>query len=91
MDLWNAKRHPSQIYELIAALVIFAVLWFQNSESSPGILFLTFTALTAGSRLFLETFRGDSTLVFGEYRLGQVVAWAVLAVVLFASDLIHKK
>ena len=90
IDLWNATRHPSQIYELIAALVIFAVLWLQNSESRPGILFLTFTALTAGSRLFLEAFRGDSTLVFGEFRLAQVVAWIVLAGVLLASDLIRK-
>jgi phosphatidylglycerol---prolipoprotein diacylglyceryl transferase len=90
IDLWNATRHPSQIYELIAALVIFAILWFQNSESRPGILFLTFTALTAGSRLFLEAFRGDSTLVFGQYRLAQVAAWAVLAVVLFAGETINR-
>ena len=78
IDLWNAKRHPSQIYELIASLVIFGILWFQKSEARPGILFLTFTAWTAGSRLFLEAFRGDSTLVFGEFRLAQVVAWVVL-------------
>ena len=82
IDLWNARRHPSQIYELIAALVIFAVLWLQNSESRPGILFLTFTALTAGSRLFLEAFRGDSTLVFGGLRLAQVVAWVILAILI---------
>ena len=91
IDLWNAKRHPSQIYELIASLAAFGLLWYQKSESPPGILFFTFTALTAGSRLFLEAFRGDSTLVFGEFRLAQVVAWVVLAVVLFASDLIRKK
>jgi phosphatidylglycerol:prolipoprotein diacylglycerol transferase len=91
IELWNAKRHPSQIYELIASLAIFGILWFPRSESRPGILFLTFTALTAGSRLFLEAFRGDSTLVFGDYRLAQVVAWAVLAVVLVTSDLIRKE
>ena len=90
IDLWNAKRHPSQIYELFASLVIFGLLWFQKSESHPGILFLTFAGLTAGARLFLEAFRGDSTLVFGEFRLAQVVAWVVLGVVLFASESIRK-
>ena len=33
-----------------------------------------FTALTAGARLFLEAFRGDSTLVLGGLRLAQAVA-----------------
>jgi len=80
IDLWNATRHPSQIYELIASLLIFGLLWFAKTNPRPGILFLKFIALTAGTRLFLEAFRGDSTLIFGEYRLAQIVAWAVLAI-----------
>ena len=91
IDLWNAKRHPSQIYEFITSLAIFGILWFQKLESRPGILFLTFAALTAGSRLFLEAFRGDSILVFGEFRLSQVVAWVVLAGVLIVSEIARQK
>jgi phosphatidylglycerol:prolipoprotein diacylglycerol transferase len=91
IELWNAKRHPSQIYEFIASLAIFGILWFQKSESRPGILFLTFTALTAGSRLFLEAFRGDSTLVFGEYRLAQGVTWVILALAIIAMDILQSK
>lgn len=86
IELWNAARHPTQIYELIASLIIFSLLWFRRSESSPGLLFLHFTALTAGTRLFLEAFRGDSTLVLNEFRLAQVVAWVVLAIALFAHN-----
>ena len=86
IDLWNATRHPTQIYELITSLIIFGLIWFRKSDSSPGILFLNFTALTAGARLFLEAFRGDSMLVFGGLRLAQVVAWVVLAVALFTTD-----
>ena len=56
------------------ALIIFALLWFRKTDSPPGMLFLNFAALTAGARLFLEAFRGDSTLVFGEFRLAQIVA-----------------
>jgi phosphatidylglycerol:prolipoprotein diacylglycerol transferase len=91
IELWNATRHPSQIYELIASLTVFGYLWFQKSDSRPGILFFTFAALTAGSRLFLEAFRGDSTLLFGEFRLAQVVAWVVLAISFFASESLNHK
>lgn len=86
IELWNAPRHPTQIYELIASLVIFGFLWFRKVDSRPGTVFLTFTALTAASRLFLEAFRGDSTLIFGGLRLAQVIAWAVLALALIASE-----
>ncbi len=91
IDLWNATRHPSQIYELIASLAIFGWLWFRKSDSPNGFLFLNFVALTAGARLFLEAFRGDSTLVFGEFRLAQVVAWGVLLIAFLASEAIRRQ
>lgn len=86
MELWNATRHPTQIYELIAALLIFGWIWFRKSESPAGSSFLLFTALTAGSRLFLEAFRGDSSLTFGGIRIAQLVAWVVLAATLMTAE-----
>jgi phosphatidylglycerol---prolipoprotein diacylglyceryl transferase len=91
IELWNASRHPTQIYELIASLLIFGFIWSRKMDSPPGILFLTFTALTATSRLFLEAFRGDSALIFGGLRLAQVIAWIVLAIALFASESIRAR
>lgn len=90
IELWNATRHPTQVYELIAALLIFGWVWSRKADSRPGILFLTFAALTAAARLFIEAFRGDSTLIFGGLRLAQVLAWIVLAIVLFASELLRR-
>ncbi len=90
MELWNATRHPSQVYELIASLLIFGLIWFRKMASSPGILFFTFAGLTAGARLFLEAFRGDSTLILGEFRLAQIFAWIVLAIALFASESLRR-
>ncbi len=89
--LWNATRHPTQIYELIASLIIFSLLWIRKIELSPGILFLNFAALTASARLFLEAFRGDSTLVFGGYRLVQVISWVVLASALAFKKSVFQK
>lgn len=86
IDLWNANRHPTQIYELIVSLLIFGILWFRKNGYPGGSEFLLFTALTAGARLFLETFRGDSILVFGGVRLAQVIAWILLGAAFIANE-----
>ncbi|GAB4459730.1 MAG: prolipoprotein diacylglyceryl transferase [Anaerolineales bacterium] len=91
IDLWNAARHPAQLYELLASLLIFGWLWSRKADSPNGLLFLNFTALTAGARLFLEAFRGDSTPVFGGLRLAQIAAWTVLTVVFFVSESIRQR
>lgn len=90
IELWNAMRHPTQLYELIASLLIFGVVWFRRMDSPPGILFLTFVASTAAARLFLEAFRGDSRLLFGGLRLAQVIAWMVLALALLAIESLRR-
>jgi phosphatidylglycerol:prolipoprotein diacylglycerol transferase len=81
INLWNAARHPTQIYETLASLLTFILLWFKQHDPRPGILFLTFAALTAGSQLFIELFRGDSALIFNGMRQTQVVAWIILVFV----------
>lgn len=86
INLWNATRHPTQVYELIASLLVFGLIWFRKADSPAGSGFLLFAAWTAGSHLFIEAFRGDSTLIFGSLRLAQVIAWMVLAAALFASE-----
>jgi phosphatidylglycerol:prolipoprotein diacylglycerol transferase len=91
MELWNATRHPSQVYELIVSIFIFSFLWLRKSGSQAGFDFLWFTALTAGSRLILEAFRGDSSLIFNGIRSAQVVAWFVLAAALIAGEIINAR
>lgn len=82
----GAVRHPSQLYELFAALLILFFIGLARPHYNRGILFLTFTGWTAGAHLFLEAFRGDSNLFAGGYRISQLLAWAVLAVSLAASE-----
>ena len=89
MELWNANRHPTQVYELIAGVLIFAFVWLRDPGPSSGSDFLWFTSLTAGAHLFIDAFRGDSTLVFAGLRLSQIVAWLVLAAALFAFERIR--
>jgi phosphatidylglycerol:prolipoprotein diacylglycerol transferase len=84
IELFGAKRHPSQVYEVALALFILSLVGMRKPLPTAGVQFLTFLAWTAGARLFLEAFRGDSTLVFGGLRLGQILAWIVLAVAFLA-------
>jgi phosphatidylglycerol:prolipoprotein diacylglycerol transferase len=91
IELWNAKRHPTQIYEFIFAILILGLIWRSTIDRPAGGDFLLFTALTAGARLFLEAFRGDSTLIFGGIRSAQIVAWLVLATTMFISELIRRR
>lgn len=81
-ELWGARRHPSQLYELIASSLTLGILLRLNF-SAPGALFRRFLALTSGWVLFLQAFRGDSHLLPGGFRLEQVIAWGVLALSLW--------
>ncbi len=81
INLWNATRHPAQLYETLTSLLIFILLWYKRHDTRPSILFLTFAALTAGSQLFIQAFRGDSTLILNGIKQEQVVALAALAVI----------
>ena len=88
IELWGAKRHPSQIYELIAAFVTLNLLYPPKANTQPGSgkNFLTFIAITAGYRLFLEAFRGDSHLIFNGIRSAQALALIILAAALWLLD-----
>ena len=82
--LWDDYRHPSQIYETIAALVVFAAAWKRPlGQPGDGINFLLVVALSAAARVWLEAFRGDSVIWPGGFRAAQVVGVVVLAAALW--------
>jgi phosphatidylglycerol---prolipoprotein diacylglyceryl transferase len=93
INLWGATRHPTQFYELMAAVLTLGMIgiWSKNPNAPAGTLFLAFVALTAGSRLFLEAFRGDSVVVIGGLRSAQIVAWLVLAAAFIGLDRVNRK
>lgn len=81
--LWGEYRHPSQVYEiLVASGTLLAVLKRPFGEPGRGLNFLLFVALSAGARVFLEAFRGDSLIWAGGFRGAQVVGLIILAAAL---------
>ena len=87
IDLWGENRHPSQLYETIAALLIFLVLWRRyGRQGVPGIAFLLFISSTARVHLFLDAWRGDGMILVVGIRLQQLLAWLVMTMGLFFLD-----
>ena len=82
--LWEQARHPSQVYEILAALAVLG-LWRLARDRRPfdGLGFLLVAALSAAARVFLEAFRGDSASILGGLRAAQVGGLLVLALCLW--------
>jgi prolipoprotein diacylglyceryltransferase len=82
--MWGEARHPSQIYEMMALLIILGILWWwRERQSFEGQSFVLLLALYASSRLFLEAFRADALLMSGGVRAVQVIALGVMLVALW--------
>ena len=82
--LWNNYRHPSQVYEILAALGIFFVDYRRPfNQPGRGVNFLLVVALTSAARVFLEAFRGDSLLWPGGFRSAQVISLLMLTYALY--------
>ena len=79
IQLWGAKRQPTQIYEMVlAGVLLAAVLRMRAPLPFAGFEALGWLALTASARLFLEAFRGDSVIVLNGIREAQIVSLVVL-------------
>ena len=86
-DLVGA-RHPAQLYEAAAYLLIFLllyVIYFRNLAAPnmrSGKVFFTFLVSTSIARALLESFRADSHAIFS------VPTASVLSLVIVAASLI---
>ena len=89
--LWGEPRHPVQVYEMLAYLVIFAFLQFRAPREQwfESARFWLAVALLAGARVLLEPFRGDSVAWMFGLRSMQVLALVVMtaAVAMLARGL----
>ncbi len=91
IELWGAQRHPTQIYEVLAAGFIFWLIWeIRRKTTVSGFLFLTVVALTALSRLVIEAFRGESVIAYGSLRSAQLGSLVVLAIALVGMHLLAR-
>jgi phosphatidylglycerol:prolipoprotein diacylglycerol transferase len=79
--LWDEFRHPVQLYETAALLVVLGILWWWRARRSfDGYSFTLFVVLYAGHRLFLEAFRAETPLMANGVRAVQVVALGIMLI-----------
>jgi len=75
--------HPTQIYEIIACLIIFGVLLALKGRFQPdGSLFLIYLALYSSWRFGISFLREGTPFLFGLHQ-AQIIAIIVLAISIF--------
>ena len=81
-------RHPTQIYEIIGNLFLFAVLFLvsrrqekRGSGHFPGFIFWLYVGLYCLLRIVVEIFRDSQMLAFGWLRITQAFAFPIAVVV----------
>jgi phosphatidylglycerol:prolipoprotein diacylglycerol transferase len=83
IDLWSLRRHPSQVYETLAAALVLVLAGFSPyRRQGKGMNFLLVVAGSACARIFMEAFRGDSHILPGGFREAQVIGLLVLTAAL---------
>ncbi len=74
VDMWGARRHPTQLYEMLAVLITLIWLFAKPAPRGKGIWGWRLLLAYSLSRLIIEGFRGDSVLLPGGFRLYQILA-----------------
>jgi phosphatidylglycerol:prolipoprotein diacylglycerol transferase len=75
------RVHPTQIYEVLITLVIFAVLWrMRKRVATPGVLWFSYMAMAGVERYVVEIFRAKDDRFFGVMTMAQVISLLVSAI-----------
>lgn len=72
--------HPTQLYEIAVALVMFGVLWRLSGSLRPGRLFATYLAMYAVLRFFVEFVRAKTDFVALGLTTSQVASVILLVI-----------
>jgi phosphatidylglycerol:prolipoprotein diacylglycerol transferase len=83
--------HPTQIYEVLMAIVIFAILWrLRTRLTRPGLLFATYLALAGVERFIVEIFRAKDDRFLGPLTVAQSISIALVVVALLAASWLRR-
>jgi len=92
VEIAGTARHPAQLYQAAANLIIFAILVTLKYTPWPGFLFWLFVALYGVSRLALEIFYARPEIIGQNLLAGQVLALVgvVIALAVMAYNFTDK-
>jgi phosphatidylglycerol:prolipoprotein diacylglycerol transferase len=74
--------HPTQVYELLWDLLVFAILWWllRGRLKQPGLLFAAYLTLYSLGSFSIRFLRGDVSTFAGVFNEGQVISLLVFIV-----------
>ncbi len=73
ITLWGARRHPTQLYEMAALLIVLGGLWALRAHVRPGHLAWVAVLGYGLTRLLLEPLRADPWIWPEGYRGAQIL------------------
>ena len=80
--------HPTQLYEIALALLIFAVVWrLRGSGRAPGWLFMVWLALASAARFLVEFLRAKDDRFLGTLTIAQGIS--LLLIVAALAGMFH--
>ena len=72
--------HPTQLYEVALAVLMFLVLWrWRDHKHAEGWLFGVYCVLAGTERFIIEFFRAKDDRFFGPFTMAQMIAVAFVA------------
>ncbi len=83
IPLWDARRHPVQLYEALALLGVLAILWRRRERARPGWMTWALVLGYGLTRLAFEPFRAEPWIWEGGYRGFQVLGLIAALVALW--------
>jgi phosphatidylglycerol:prolipoprotein diacylglycerol transferase len=84
INLFGVRRHPVQIYEIVAGLLAL-LAWRQalRVRGEPGLPFLVAVATVSAGRLITDAYRANALLTAGGYHTIQILSLGALVVSLW--------
>lgn len=71
--------HPTQLYEVGMAILMFAILWrLRTRIQTAGVLFALYLSLAGVERFIVEIFRAKDDRFFGPFTMAQVLSIALV-------------
>lgn len=80
ITLWGEKRHPVQLYYVVADVIVFMIIMrnFSINTLSTGKIFLQFSILISSSYLFLSGFQETQLMTIYGLHLNKIGLWLLL-------------
>lgn len=75
---YEARLHPTQLYETAALLAIFIILTYaRNLKHRPGFIFILYLLLASVERFVVEFYRADHAVLYLGFSLAQYITLGI--------------